>query len=77
MKRRDLVRHLVNHGCELVREGGSHSWWGNIELNQRSSVPRHREIPDNLAKKICRDLGIPLPGESDAQGGLRDAGDSK
>jgi len=55
---------MVDHGCELVREGGNHSWWGNVLLNQRSAVPRHREIPDYLAKKICRDLGIPAPGES-------------
>lgn len=26
-----------------------------------SSVPRHREINDFLARKICRDLGIPEP----------------
>ena len=29
MKRRELVRHLNNHGCELIREGGNHSWWLN------------------------------------------------
>ena len=22
MKRRDLIRHLENHGCEFLREGG-------------------------------------------------------
>lgn len=27
--------------------------------NQTSAVPRHREINDFLAQKICRDLGIP------------------
>ena len=25
MKRRDLIRHLENNGCELLREGGNHS----------------------------------------------------
>ncbi|NIO34923.1 MAG: addiction module toxin, HicA family [Planctomycetales bacterium] len=58
MKRRDLIRHLMDHGCELIREGGKHSWWANA---QRSAVPRHNEISDHLAKKICRDLGIPDP----------------
>jgi hypothetical protein len=24
-------------------------------------VPRHNEISDHLARKICRDLGIPDP----------------
>jgi len=25
MKRRDLLRHLSQHGCRFVREGGEHS----------------------------------------------------
>ncbi|HYX00059.1 MAG TPA: type II toxin-antitoxin system HicB family antitoxin [Candidatus Elarobacter sp.] len=29
--------------------------------NATSSVPRHAEINDFLARKICRDLGIPQP----------------
>ncbi|HRX77744.1 MAG TPA: type II toxin-antitoxin system HicA family toxin [Pirellulaceae bacterium] len=61
MKRRDLIRHLMDHGCELIREGGNHSWWGNPANGQRSAVPRHNEISDHLARKICRDLGIPDP----------------
>ena len=47
------------HGCLLLREGGNHSWWLNPSLNRRSAVPRHNEINDHLAKKICNDLGIP------------------
>ena len=27
---------------------------------KRSSVPRHREVRDQLARKICKDLGIPF-----------------
>ncbi|GAW86254.1 mRNA interferase HicA [Bathymodiolus platifrons methanotrophic gill symbiont] len=45
-------------GCELLREGGRHSWWWNPEQNRRSAVPRHTEVKDILAKKICKDLGI-------------------
>ena len=59
MKRRDLIRHLHEHGCELLREGGSHSWWHNPNQNRRSAVPRHSEINENLAIKICKDLGVP------------------
>ncbi|MFL6467818.1 MAG: type II toxin-antitoxin system HicA family toxin [Pyrinomonadaceae bacterium] len=59
MKRRELVRHMTGHGCVLLREGGRHSWWQNTEQNRRSAVPRHNEIPDELARKICKDLGIP------------------
>jgi mRNA interferase HicA len=58
MKRENLLRHLRSHGCALLREGGRHSWWVNQRLNKRSAVPRHREISDILANKICKDLGI-------------------
>lgn len=44
MKRAELLRHLREHGCVFIREGGSHSWWGNPVQNRRSSVPRHTEI---------------------------------
>ena len=61
MKRRDLIAHLIANGCYLVREGARHSWWGNPANGRRSAVPRHSEIGDHLARKICRDLDIPLP----------------
>jgi len=59
LKRRDLLRHLAQHGCVLLREGGRHSWRHNPALNRRSAVPRHTEVNDLLARKICRDLGVP------------------
>jgi mRNA interferase HicA len=59
MKRRDLLRHLTTHGCQLLREGARHSWWHNPASGKRSAVPRHTEVNDHLARKICRDLGIP------------------
>lgn len=59
MKRRDLVRHLERHGCELVREGGNHSIYVNRGEGRSSSVPRHREIDDDLCRKICADLRVP------------------
>jgi mRNA interferase HicA len=59
MKRKALLAHLRQHGCELLREGGRHSWWFNSLNNKRSSVPRHAELVDPLAVKICKDLGIP------------------
>ena len=60
MKRAALLKHLRKHGCQLIREGASLSWWGNPNQNRRSAVPRHTEISDQLARKICRDLGIPF-----------------
>ena len=61
MKRLDLIRHLGAHGCELLREGGNHSLYVNRLRGRTSTVPRHREINDRLARKICRDLGVPEP----------------
>jgi len=58
MKKSKLIKHLSNNGCELLREGSRHSWWHNPILNRRSAIPRHTEIDDLLAKKICKDLGI-------------------
>ena len=49
MRRTELLKHLREHGCVFIREGGSHSWWGNPAQNRRSSVPRHTEIIDILA----------------------------
>ena len=62
MKRRDLLRHLRTHGCTLVREDARHSWWQNGARNRRTAIPRHREIHEILARKICRDLGVAEPG---------------
>ena len=59
MKRKELIKYLTKKGCEFLREGANHSWWWNPKQNKRSSVPRHTEINDILAKKICKDLGIP------------------
>jgi predicted RNA binding protein YcfA (HicA-like mRNA interferase family) len=64
MKGRDLIRHLHAHGCALLREGGKHTVYYNPANNLTSTVPRHREIHDFLARKICRDLGIPQPRKS-------------
>ena len=61
MKRRDLIHHLELHGCELLREGGSHSVFVNRTARKSTAVPRHREVNEVLAAKICRDLQIPEP----------------
>lgn len=58
MKRVKLIRYLNQNNCRLVREGGKHSVFLNPLTNQMSTVPRHSEINDFLAQKICRDLGL-------------------
>jgi mRNA interferase HicA len=59
MKRTALLRHLRRHGCYLKREGSSHSLWMNPLTGRIEAVPRHTEVSDNLARKICRDLSVP------------------
>ncbi|MBI2898348.1 MAG: type II toxin-antitoxin system HicA family toxin [Deltaproteobacteria bacterium] len=61
MKRVDLVRHLQQNGCVLLREGANHSVFVNRASRKSSAVPRHREINDLLARKICKDLDILQP----------------
>ena len=61
MKRIDLIRFLEQHGCDLLREGGSHSVFVNRQAGKSSTVPRHREINEILARKICKDLEVPSP----------------
>ncbi len=61
MKRRTLLRHLERNACKLLREGPRHTVYYNPSNRKTSTVPRHSEIVDNLAKKICKDLDIPGP----------------
>jgi len=60
VKRRDLERHLQQHGARKLREGGNHSFWG-AGAECSTAIPRHREIGVGLTRKICKDLGIPPP----------------
>ena len=60
MKRRDLIKHLVDNGCVLAREGGKYSIYTNPVNQKEVPVTRHPEMEDFAARKICRQLGIPL-----------------
>lgn len=61
VKRRDLVRDLESNGCEVLRERDRHTVYVDRANRKISTVPRHREINEHLARKICRDLEVPLP----------------
>lgn len=61
MKRIKLIRHLEQYGCEFMREGGNHTVYVNRVAQKATVIPRHREINDFLARKICRDLQVPEP----------------
>jgi mRNA interferase HicA len=60
LKRRELERHLREHGCRLIDQGGRHTRWVG-PTGRRSAVPRHREIDFGLARAICKQVGIPPP----------------
>jgi mRNA interferase HicA len=61
MKRHELLKHLKEHGGQLLREGTRHSVFWNPANGNTSAVPRHTEIANLLASKICKDLAIPDP----------------
>jgi hypothetical protein len=47
MKRRDLIRHLEQHGCELLREGSRHSVFvqpHNWKVVHRSAAQRSQRL---------------------------------
>lgn len=58
MKRRDFIEYLKRQGCLLYREGAKHSVFINKKNNKTSTIPRHNEVDNFLAIKICRDLDI-------------------
>jgi mRNA interferase HicA len=61
VKREQPERHLLDHGCEVIREGGRHTIWSSAVLDRRAPVPRHREVPLGTARAICRQLAVPPP----------------
>ena len=60
MKRRHLLRHLARHGCTLLREGDNHTV-RQPDGEESIHDPRHRDINEDRARKICKDLQVPRP----------------
>jgi predicted RNA binding protein YcfA (HicA-like mRNA interferase family) len=58
VKRHEIVDHLQRHGCRLEREGSRHTIYTNPATGAKAPVPRHAEIDNRLARKICQQLGI-------------------
>jgi len=58
VKRGELIRHLKKHGASFLREGRRHTIFQRDSY--KTEVPRHREVVDELAGKICNDLRIPF-----------------
>ena len=58
MKRYELIHHLERQGCRLEREGRRHTIYANPVKSVKAPVPRHAEIDNRLARKICQQLAI-------------------
>jgi predicted RNA binding protein YcfA (HicA-like mRNA interferase family) len=56
MKQADLVRLLLRKGVVLVRHGANHDWYKNPSTGISEAIPRHKEIKEQLAKKIIKNL---------------------
>jgi predicted RNA binding protein YcfA (HicA-like mRNA interferase family) len=67
MKRVDLIREIERFGCMLIRHGAKHDWYRNPNTGVSQPVPRHREINEQLARKIIRMLRNPDIGEQETQ----------
>ena len=61
MKLKELERHMREHGCMFGREGGRHTIWVNPARHKHTSVPLHREIKENTARAICKQLKFRCP----------------
>jgi len=52
---------LESHGCVLLREGANHSVYHNPAAQRTGTVPRHREVENPAAIRICKQLAVPDP----------------
>ncbi len=58
MKRKDLIRHLINAGCHLKRHGSNHDIYENALNGKKAPVPRHNDIKESLCLLIKKQLGV-------------------
>jgi predicted RNA binding protein YcfA (HicA-like mRNA interferase family) len=56
MKRLDLIRKIEEEGAVLIRHGGKHDWYRNPKTGVSQAVPRHREVNEQLARRIIKML---------------------
>lgn len=65
MKKEKLLKHLREYQCfPTGRQKGSHARFINNTNGKKTIVPLHNEIVDSTAKKICKQLGIPVVGNN-------------
>jgi predicted RNA binding protein YcfA (HicA-like mRNA interferase family) len=56
VKRRDLVKYLIENGFILIREGGNHS----IFSKEKKMIPvkRHNTFDRITANELCKQAGL-------------------
>ena len=65
MKKEKLLKHLRLHQCYPTgRQKGSHAQFKNNVNGCKTIIPLHNDIDDLLAKKICKQLGLPPVGHN-------------
>ncbi|MDR0946190.1 MAG: type II toxin-antitoxin system HicA family toxin [Ruminococcus sp.] len=57
MKQKELHRKLSKAGWYLVH-GGKHDKYVHKDHEQSLTVPRHKELPEPLARQILKDAGL-------------------
>jgi predicted RNA binding protein YcfA (HicA-like mRNA interferase family) len=60
MKRKGLIKYLLENGCIFEREGKKHTLFYKSKSDKSATVPRHNEINTFTARGICKDLDIPV-----------------
>jgi len=58
VKRKALIKDLVEGGCYLKRHGSKHDIYANPKNGRQAPIPRHSEIKDSLVRLIKKQLGI-------------------
>lgn len=58
MKRKNFIKLLEKNGWELKRHGAGHDIY--VKNGDRESVPRHREIDEDLVNAIIKRRGLKL-----------------
>lgn len=56
MKQTDLLQKIKKAGCVFIRHGGKHDWYQNPKTKISQPFHLHREINENLAKRITKML---------------------
>jgi len=56
MKRKELIKMLMDAGCVFLRHGANHDLYKNPKNGKKQPIPRHNEIDEHLARHILNIL---------------------